>query len=81
MKGRYASISMRVSFRGRTAGGSARGVVPVVGDWDGDGMDTHGLYQNGIWFLRNANTTGVADITFSYGGAPNMTPVASDWNG
>ncbi len=42
--------------------------------------DTIGLYKDGTFFLRNTNTTGVADITFTFG-SPGFLPVAGDWNG
>lgn len=54
--------------------------IPIVGDWDGDGDDTIGVYRNGTFFLRNTNTSGPADITFSFG-SPGDLPVAGDWNG
>jgi len=43
--------------------------VPVVGDWDGDGDDTIGIYEpsTGLWLLPNASSTGAADLTFGYG--------------
>ncbi|MGH8947630.1 MAG: hypothetical protein ACRDXF_02135, partial [Acidimicrobiia bacterium] len=42
------------------------GDVPFVGDWNCDGVDTPGLYRrsDGFAYLRNSNTTGVADTTF-----------------
>lgn len=33
----------------------------------------------GRWFLRNSNTTGIADVSFLYGG-PELIPVTGDWN-
>jgi hypothetical protein len=41
------------------------GFKPLVGDWNGDGVDTIGLYDpaGAGFFLRNSNTGGVADIT------------------
>lgn len=35
---------------------------PLMGDWDGDGTRTPGVFRNGLWFLRNSNTTGIADL-------------------
>jgi hypothetical protein len=33
------------------------------------------------FFLRNSNTTGVADITFDYGvGGAGWLPITGDWN-
>jgi hypothetical protein len=57
--------------------------VPVVGDWDGDGDDTVGVFRgNRSWLLRNSNSGGLADITFAYGsGSLLELPVVGDWNG
>ena len=55
------------------------GDYPVVGDWDGDGDATIGIYRNGTFYLRNSNTIGFADIVFPFG-APGDQPVAGDWN-
>ncbi|MDH3190300.1 MAG: hypothetical protein OEM39_06630, partial [Acidimicrobiia bacterium] len=42
------------------------GDLPFMGDWDCDGIDTPGVYRqsNDTAYLRNSNTTGVADISF-----------------
>ncbi len=55
------------------------GDYPVVGDWDGDGVDTIGIYRNGVFYLRNSNTIGFADIVFSFG-SPGDQPIAGDWD-
>jgi hypothetical protein len=56
------------------------GDYPVVGDWDGDGDATIGIYRNGSFYLRNTNTIGFADIVFPFG-SPGDQPIAGDWNG
>jgi hypothetical protein len=58
------------------------GDVPFMGDWDCDGIDTPGLYRqsDGFVYLRNANTTGIADIEFFFGN-PGDQPIAGDFNG
>jgi hypothetical protein len=56
------------------------GDYPVVGDWDGNGTATIGIYRNGSFYLRNSNTLGFADIVFAYG-QPGDQPIAGDWNG
>ena len=57
------------------------GDVPVVGDWNGDGIDTPGVVMGGDnWYLRNSNTPGAADIVFNYG-SPGAIPFVGDWNG
>lgn len=35
---------------------------PVVGDYDGDGVDSPGVYRAGNWYLRNSNSSGPHDI-------------------
>jgi hypothetical protein len=35
---------------------------PVVGDFDGNGVDSVGVYRGGSWYLRNANSSGSPDI-------------------
>jgi hypothetical protein len=59
------------------------GMVPIVGDWDGNGTDTVGLYNptTSMFFLKNSNSTGFADLAFAYGpGGSGWTPLAGDWN-
>jgi hypothetical protein len=54
---------------------------PVAGDWDGDGQDTVGLYHRGEgkFYLRNSNTTGIADAIALYGNAGDI-PVVGRWS-
>ena len=62
-------------------GGTA---VPVVGDYDADGIDTAGVYEpsTGVFFLRNSNSSGAADLTFQFGAAAGgFQPLVGDWNG
>ena len=58
------------------------GDYPFMGDWDGDGVETPGLYRqsDGYVYLRNSNTQGIADIKFFFGN-PGDVPVAGDFNG
>ena len=56
------------------------GDYPVVGDWDGNGTATIGIYRNGNFLLRNSNTLGFADLVFAFG-TPGDQPIAGDWNG
>jgi hypothetical protein len=56
------------------------GDYPVVGDWDGNGTVTIGIYRNGSFYLRNSNSIGFADMVFSFG-IPGDQPVAGDWDG
>jgi N-acetylmuramoyl-L-alanine amidase len=52
----------------------------IVGDWDGDGVDTVGNFENGAWGLRNSHTRGAPDVSVLYG-APGYRPVVGDWDG
>jgi len=56
--------------------------IPVVGDWNHDGLSEIGVYRDGAWYL-DYDTTGwwsAYDRNYGYG-APNWTPVVGDWNG
>jgi hypothetical protein len=55
---------------------------PFVGDFDGDGIDTVGLYRvsTGFVYFRNSLSTGVADLDFFYGD-PGDQIMAGDWDG
>jgi hypothetical protein len=57
------------------------GDYPMMGDWDGDGIDTPGLYRqsDGFVYLRNSNSQGIADIRFFFGN-PGDIPIAGDFN-
>jgi hypothetical protein len=62
--------------------GTYTGLIPVVGDWNGDGIFTVGLYNPTLQKFRLNNNlppsgTGMT-ITF---GAPGAHPVIGDWNG
>jgi uncharacterized repeat protein (TIGR03803 family) len=54
--------------------------LAVVGDWDGDGIDTVGIYRGNTFYLRNSNTAGNADLVIEFG-APGDVPIAGDWDG
>jgi hypothetical protein len=43
--------------------------VPLIGDWNGDGTETVGVFRNGRWFFKNANAGGFDDGFFDYGQA------------
>ncbi|MBT8247197.1 MAG: S8 family serine peptidase [Acidimicrobiia bacterium] len=55
---------------------------PMMCDWNGDGVDTPGLYRrtDGFMYLRDTNDFGVADVEFYYG-IPEDLPVCGDWDG
>jgi hypothetical protein len=63
------------------------GDLPIVGDWDGNGTTTIGLFRPAagphpnMFLLRNTNSSGPPDISISGFGAPGDLPVVGDWNG
>ncbi len=58
------------------------GDVPLLGDWDCDGVRTPAMYRptNGFMYLRNANSEGIADVDYFYGD-PADIPLAGDFDG
>ena len=56
------------------------GDKPVIGDWDGDGIDEVGLHREstGFFYWRNTLDTGVADGEIFFGD-PGDRFVAGDW--
>ena len=56
------------------------GDSPVVGDWDGDGIDEIGLHREstGFFYWRHTLSTGIADGEFFFGN-PADRFVAGDW--
>ncbi len=56
--------------------------VPLVGDWNGDAIDTIAVFRGGVWQL-DADGDGrwsKADVTAVFG-QPGDIPVVGDWNG
>ncbi len=61
-----------------------RFVVALAGDWNGDGVDTVGLFRRDTnrWRLRNSNSAGQPDHRFLFG-RPGSTErgIVGDWDG
>jgi len=57
------------------------GDLPIVGDWNGDGLDSPGFFRpsNNLFALSNGFGSTV-DITFLFGPAGTQ-PMAGDWDG
>ena len=59
-------------------------LIPLAGDWDGNGTRTPGLYDPATrtFFLRNTNSSGNADTVFKLGPqAASNKPVAGNFDG
>lgn len=87
----YAVWSFGYGDANLTSGQGDANWVPVVGDWDGNGTDTIGLFDpvTSTWYLRNSLSAGYADLTFAFGdpnlthgnGDANWVPIVGDWDG
>jgi hypothetical protein len=62
-------------------GAPGLGWTPLVGDWDGDGDDTLGLYDPtySVFYLSNELVGGSTPPIFY--GASTWTPIVGDWDG
>ena len=64
-------------------------VIPVVGDWNGDGKTEVGIYVNGVWFRDvdgshtwdAANQATIAYLGWDDGGTHTVIPVPGHWAG
>ena len=56
------------------------GDVPVIGDWDGDGTQTQGVFRAGRWMLTNTLGSGPGGYERIYG-QPGDQPIVGDWDG
>lgn len=58
-----------------------QGDLPMVGDWDGDGVDTVGVYREGTFYLLSKHQP-QPELAhqFAFGQAGDL-PVAGDWDG
>ncbi|MCP5118702.1 MAG: hypothetical protein GY953_48445, partial [bacterium] len=76
----------------RAASHGATGDIPIMGDWDGDGLDEIGLVRNQggtlFWYLSGTDrawepdpVSGWVPAPFAHGGANQDIPVVGDWNG
>jgi hypothetical protein len=52
----------------------------LLGDWNGDGVDTLAVRRGNTFHVRDRNTTGPADATFAYGD-PGDAVLVGDWDG
>lgn len=75
IRGKDGSVASRYTF-------GAIGAVPVVGDWNGNGLASIGIFVNGKWYL-DRNGDGLWDENDLWAEMGNKTdqPVVGDWDG
>ncbi len=58
------------------------GDLLFMGDWDGDGIETPGLYRqsDGFVYIRHTNTQGIANLEFFFGD-PDDVHLVGDFDG
>jgi hypothetical protein len=59
-----------------------QGDIPVVGDWNGDGLSDFGVMRNGIWYLDgngNRQWDSGTDLVFPNYGVPGDQPMGGVW--
>jgi hypothetical protein len=64
-------------------GPGSQDVLPLAGDWDGDGRDSVGTYQRGdaTFHLRDDEGAELAPVPFGTPGRPDVWPLAGDFDG
>ncbi len=87
--GSWDRVSGGDTIRFLNIGGDLSVPVPIIGDWDGNGTDDVGLYNNGLFYLDTTGN-GVWDRVsggdtirfFNIGGNLSIPkPVVGDWDG
>lgn len=65
--------------------GRQTGDVPVIGDWNGDGLSKTGIFRQGFLWILDTNGDGVftsgSDRASAFGGIAGDVPVTGDWFG
>lgn len=72
--------SMRGGIADRSISYGRIGDEVLIGDWDGDGIDTPAVRRGNTIYIKNDWTGGVADQVFSYGRATDEL-IAGDFDG
>ncbi len=85
LAGHPVRIYNRLSNSDGVADGAVDFYVPPGGqplscDWNGDGIDTPGVFFLGTWFITNYLASGEAQIITGFGDGGD-TPVCGDWDG
>jgi glucose/arabinose dehydrogenase len=82
LKNSLTGSGFDVTWSLQVAGVSNGSLLPLAGDWDGDGDDTVGVYNPGTstFYLDNVRDDTLPNIEFQFGNRGSL-PVAGDWDG
>ena len=70
-----------LGWNGAPSGSGTNTVIPVPGEWAGDGKTEMGVYCQGVWFLDSTGS-GQWDGGHAYWGwAGSLIPVVGNWSG
>ena len=61
-------------------GWGAASDTPVLGDWNGSGIDKAGVFRNGLWFLDFSGNHQLTSSSIIGWGQSGDLPVVGDWN-
>jgi hypothetical protein len=56
------------------------GDIALACDWNGDGVDTLGVFRSGVFYLTDTPGSGRAETVFAFGQRGDQ-PVCGDWDG
>jgi hypothetical protein len=82
----FPLIALPAPFGFKTVTFGATGDLPVAGDWDGDGIDTPGVFRpsTGQFTLTDSTATSpsfASSITRATFGTAGDLPISGDWDG
>jgi hypothetical protein len=71
----------RLDYRDETFTFGQAGDIPVVGDFDGDGLDEVAVFRQGKWFIDSNGNRQLEATDRVFEMAGDGYPVAGDFNG
>ena len=80
----YSDLSLEKQVSHFTVDCSNKSLAVVSGDWNGDGVDTVGIYDRdlSVFTLFNRNDGALESASFQYGPVGGAAfPIAGDWDG
>jgi len=60
--------------------GNPAGDIPLICDWNGDGVGTLGIVRDGVWWISDSIDSTVPPRSFFFGN-PGDIPICGDWDG